>query len=223
MDYKGLLLKNKSSTILKHIYELFFPFFRTKRMNNFINVFQPGKDTKIIDVGGTAYNWKIIDINSKITLLNIITPDDERDLPNNYTLVEGDGTNMKYSDAEFDISFSNSVIEHLGTFERQKLFAQEACRVGEKIWVQTPARSFFFEPHWLGLFIHYFPIRVQRKLVRYFTIRGLLIRPNQEYIDKFLAELRLLTYKEMQQLFPDCDVVVERFLGMAKAYIAVRK
>lgn len=131
--------------------------------------------------------------------------------------------NMHYQDSEFDICFSNSVIEHLGTFDRQKIFAQEVCRVGKKIWVQTPARSFFFEPHWLAPFIHFFSPNIQRKLARNFTLRGWLLRPDREYVDRFLSELRLLTYEEMAQLFPDCEIRVERFLGMPKSYIAIRK
>ena len=216
-------MKNKFTINPQRIYDFFFPFFRTKRMKNFVKVFQPREETEILDVGGTPYNWTIIDIKSKITLLNVSIPVEYNSLLDNFIFIKGDGTNMKYKDKEFDICFSNSVIEHLGTFKKQISFAREVRRVGRKIWVQTPARSFFFEPHWLGPFIHYFPVRVQRKLARYFTIRGWLMRPDQEYIDNFLSELRLLTYKEMKQLFPDCEIRVERFLGMAKAYIAVRK
>jgi len=56
---------------------------------------------------------------------------------------------LNYSDNEFDICFSNSVIELVGSFEDQRKFANEIRRVGRKLWVQTPARSFFFEPHYL--------------------------------------------------------------------------
>lgn len=165
----------------------------------------------------------IIDRKLKVTLLNLCVPVDNDSLPDNFSFVIGDGTGLQYQNNEFDICFSNSVIEHLVSFDKQVMFAQEVCRVAKKIWVQTPARSFFFEPHWLGVFIHYFPVCIQRKLARYFTIRGWILRPDQEYIDKFLSELRLLSYKEMKIIFPDCEIFTERFLGMAKAYIAVRK
>jgi hypothetical protein len=38
----------------------------------------------------------------------------------------------------------------------------------------------------------------------------------------FLAEVRLLTYREVKELFPDCTILRERFFGMTKSYIAVR-
>jgi len=102
------------------------------------------------------------------------------------------------------------------------LFAQETRRVGRQIWVQTPAKSFFVEPHLITPFIHYLPKKIQEKLLRNFSILGLITRPSQEKVKVFLEEVRLLIYDEMAQLFPDCEIYIERFLDFAKAYIAVR-
>jgi hypothetical protein len=59
--------------------------------------------------------------------------------------------------------------------------------------------------------------------VRNFTGWGLLTRPSPERVDGFLGELRLLGRAEMQALFPDCEIRRERFLGLTKAYVAVRR
>jgi len=56
-----------------------------------------------------------------------------------------------------------------------------------------------------------------------FTIWGLITRPSKDYIMNFLKERRLLTKKEFIELFPDCEIMVERFLFMPKSYIAIRK
>jgi len=77
-----------------------------------------------------------------------------------YTYVLGDGTNLKYADREFDIAYSNSVIEHLSAYKNQQKFANEMRRVGQKVWCQTPARWFFIEPHYITPFIHFFSKRM---------------------------------------------------------------
>jgi hypothetical protein len=204
------------------IYNIVLPPFRKRRMRAFVDRFLPNDETRILDVGGTPMNWLLVNSQSQITLLNLYNPKDMTLLPRNFNCVIGDGTRLGYGDREFDICFSNSVIEHLGSFENQILFAQETRRVACKVWVQTPAKSFFFEPHFLTPFIHYFPRRIQEKLVRNFTLWGLLTRPSQEKVKAFLDELRLLTYDEMVELFPDCEIKVERFFGLVKAYIAFR-
>jgi hypothetical protein len=49
-----------------------------------------------------------------------------------------------------------------------------------------------------------------------------MLRPTSEDVSQRVDELRLLTYREMQELFPDCEIRRERFLGLTKSYIAVR-
>jgi hypothetical protein len=134
----------------------------------------------------------------------------------------GDGTAMNFRDKEFDVVHSNSVIEHLTDWEHQKAFASEIRRVGKKIWVQTPARYFPVEPHYIDFICHWFPKSIQRKLIRNFSFWGLLTRPSQEDIDFCVNSIRLLSRAEFQELFPDCRIQVERVLGWPKSYIAIR-
>ncbi len=140
----------------------------------------------------------------------------------NLTPVEGDGCALPFADMSFDIVLSNSAIEHVGTWERQQAFAAEVRRVGRRVWVQTPAREFFIEPHLLAPFIHWLSHTWQRRLMRNFTLRGWIDRPDRAAVDSFLAEVRLLTLSEMQVLFPDCTILRERFLGLTKSYVAIR-
>jgi hypothetical protein len=197
--------------------------FRKSRMARFVETIAPQPSDKILDVGGTIFNWNLIDYKNDVVLLNILEPDNVgEDVPANFSFVTGDGTDLKYLDREFDICFSNSVIEHVGSPENQQKFAREMCRVGKRIWIQTPAKSFFFEPHFLTPFIHWLPKDWQKKLARYFTVWGWIARPSQEYIDDFVDQTRLMTYDELKEIFPDCIIQKEKFLLMTKSYLIIK-
>ncbi|MCH7643736.1 MAG: class I SAM-dependent methyltransferase [Myxococcales bacterium] len=190
-------------------------------MNRFVETFRPSAETTVLDVGGTPYNWEQIGARFPITLLNS-EPLAADGLGAHYTLVQGSGTRLDFPDRSFDIAFSNSVLEHVGSLDAQRAFAKELRRVGRQLWVQTPARSFFFEPHLLTPFIHFLPLSWQRRLVRNFTLWGWITRPSRASVDRMLGELRLLDYATFRELFPDCEIHRERFFGFTKAFVAVR-
>jgi Methyltransferase domain len=206
-------------------------------MDAFVREFQLTPSMRILDIGGTDLNWRIIDQPARVVLLNTQFPEDGYDRgllgaeygdatagtpPERVEYVLGDGKSVPYADRDFDICFSNSTIEHVSTLDEQKRFAAEVRRVGRGVWVQTPARGFPFEPHWLSLFVHWLPKSWQRRLGRNFTVYGWMLRPTSEDVSHLVDELRLLTFREMQRLFPDCEIRRERFLGLTKSYIAVR-
>jgi hypothetical protein len=204
------------------VYGLFLRPFRRRRMQAFARRFRPSASTTILDVGGTPFNWELAGIRSQLTLLNPSPPEGFGALPANYRCVEGSGTRLDFADGAFDVVFSNSVIEHLGSWEQQRAFAREVRRVAPGLWVQTPARAFPVEPHLMTPLLHYLPRAWQRRLLRNFSLWGLIARPSQGAVDGFLRQTRLLGYQEMRELFPDCEIRRERFLGLTKCYVAVR-
>lgn len=121
-------------------------------MQQFVDRFQITSQTNILDVGGTPHNWRLINVHPRVTFLNLSAPKKE---PN---WILADGCHLPFADQSFEIVYSNSVIEHLSTFERQKQFAQECQRVGKKYYVQTPNCRFFIEPHLLTPLIHWLPL-----------------------------------------------------------------
>ena len=70
------------------------------------------------------------------------------------------------TDGEFDIVFSNAVIEHVGGRERQRRFVSEALRVGRSVFVTTPNRRFPLEVHTLLPLVHWLPTPRLRGRVR---------------------------------------------------------
>jgi Methyltransferase domain len=209
----------------KTLYEHLFIRFRRRRMNRFFALFSPPADTHLLDIGGTPQTWTSESWTSKsegvaqfsVTLCNICA--DGHLEHGRFTSIEGDATALPFADNAFDIAFSNSVIEHVGTWEGQQAFAREARRVARNLWIQTPARSFPIEPHLLAPYIQYLPKKMQHSIVRW-TPRGLL---QPELVHEIVDEVRLLTYREVNLLFPDCRILKERLFGLTKSYVAVRK
>jgi hypothetical protein len=133
-----------------------------------------------------------------------------------------DALQLSFGYHEFDVVFCNSLIEHLYNRESQQRLAQEIERLAPRYFVQTPDRRFFFEPHLLTPFVHWFPVSVRKKLIRNFTIWGLLARPSMAQCETFVREVCLLDAEEMASLFPRAKIHVERFIGMPKSIIAMK-
>ena len=211
--------------VLYIIRKLTFAIFRHRRMKMFYAIFQPSAQVRLVDIGGAPNTWTAesqYHTKFPVTLVNLRFSDPSVATNGRFTAVDSDVTNLPFADASFDIAFSNSVIEHLTTWERQQAFASEARRVAKKLWIQTPARSFPVEPHLLAPFFQYLPKHVQTRMARHFTLWGLLTKPNAAQVNTMVAEIRLLTCREMKQLFPDCLILKERVLGLTKSYVAVR-
>lgn len=198
--------------------------FRGIRMRRFVQEFGIRADTRVLDIGGTPYNWALVPVRPRLTLLNM--PRALEAIPDGVNWVAADGCALPFGDASFDVVFSNSVIEHLTTVERQRAFAAEVARVGKRYCVQTPNRWFPLEHHLLTPCIHYFPKRWQAPLVRRWTVWAMLTGIQGErkrfYIEHYLADVRLLGRAELQALFPGATITAERFLGMTKSLMAVR-
>ncbi|MEW6157499.1 MAG: methyltransferase domain-containing protein [Verrucomicrobiota bacterium] len=208
------------------IYRVLFKVWRRRRFDLFLKRLKPASSENLLDVGGSPGFWT----NQpqpvrRIDTLNVYEiPWNQSQAPEHdiRTLV-GDGCCLTFADQSYDIGFSNSVIEHVGSWERQQQFAREIRRVAKKVWVQTPAYECFFEPHYMTPFVHYLPKSIQPRIVRWCTLWGWIERPSAAQILNMVETTRLLRKQEMMQLFPDCDILTERwFFLFPKSYIAIR-
>jgi len=197
--------------------------FRARRMKCFVTQMGVTAETRVLDVGGTLFNWSLCPVQPRVTLLNL--PRAAEPLPSGFDKVFGDGRRLPFSDQSFDIVFSNSVIEHIPGEAARQEFAREIRRVGKAYWVQTPCRSFPVEPHLLTPLVHWLPARWQEAVVRRATVWEWLERPSEDrrayYLGHYLRDIRLLGVREMAALFPEARILRERLLGWTKSLIAV--
>lgn len=202
---------------IRRLYAYFAGRMRPRRMQEFLRRMAPDDRTPILDIGGVPAFWEGTDLN--VTVLNLKLPEGHGSA---LEVVEGDATALPFADGSFEIAFSNSMIEHLYTRENQLQAATEAMRVGRRLWIQTPNRWFPIEPHFLTPFVHWLPRGVRRRIVRNFTVWGLLARPTPDEAARTVDEINLLSARDLRRMFPGCTILRERFLGMTKSLIVVR-
>ncbi len=183
------------------------------------------KPLRILDVGGSDYHWRNSDfINNKNFYITIVNTE----LQNvkefrNMSFIKRDVEDLGiFDNQEYDIVYSNSLLEHLNTFDKQMSVADEIQRIGKHYFVQTPNYYFPIEPHFLFPFFQFMPDPLKTKLIMRYRL-GWFEKEKDEYKAKEIAlSIRLLKEKELLKLFPGANIYFEKYLLMNKSFIAYK-
>lgn len=200
--------------------------FRRRRMSLVLDLIGrfPGP-VRVLDVGGSPNSWLPevgrLPSHCHITFLNL-HPVSVSSLPGASSIV-GDARNLVgLGNGSFDVCFSNSVIEHVGTLYDQMAMASEVRRVGRAYFVQTPNLHFPLEPHFLVPAWQYLPVWLRAAIYRRWNL-GWMPRQRDWLLARAEVEqVRLVTRSEMTRLFPDAQIVCERIGPLIKGFIAIR-
>jgi SAM-dependent methyltransferase len=216
MDNAGILGKitdhQRTDTTASRLRQKRYEFFRSLATS----VERP---LKILDVGGTQTIWERIGFadqqDIQITLLNIVPVQvDHR----NMTAMVGSACSMsEFKDKQFDIVFSNSVIEHVGGDSEVRSMANEIRRVGKSYYVQTPNRYFPVEPHFVFPMFQFLPIRLRAALVHNFPLGWFPRIPDRKEAEAVVRSVNLLSKSQVRSLFPEAKTAEERLFGMTKS------
>jgi hypothetical protein len=177
----------------------------------------------IIDIGGTNQFWEQRGWAGRddveITLVNLVAEEDRH--PNIHPTV-GDATALThFADDEFDIAFSNSVIEHLFNYDAQTAMAAEVRRVARAYWVQTPNFWFPMEPHFLTPAWHWLPVSLRVEILRRRPVGWMGRVSDPVKARQVVEEVRLMRRSELGRLFPGATLVPERLGGLVKSWTAI--
>ena len=176
---------------------------RRRKMRLFLELLRPTPELRVVDVGVTdggfgggrgaeathnffeaLYPWP-----AQITAVSTQYLDRFREAFPEVACVRADGRELPFADGEFDIGFSNAVVEHVGDRDEQRQFVHELCRVSKRVFVTTPNRWFPIEVHTLLPVVHWLPSRQREAVYR-------LLRREQG------LGVELLSAREFRALFP---------------------
>jgi hypothetical protein len=200
--------------------------FRERRVRRFLQMLSSrANEVRVLDVGGTAEFWlryrQVVPSQVKITLLNL-NPACGPDSPW-IQYVIGDARHMDmFTNTEFDVCFSNSVIEHVGAREDQVRMAAEIRRVARGYFVQTPNAYFPLEPHFLVPGWQFLPISLRAHLLQRRDLGWMKRVKDPQIARRTVESIRLLTAAELQRLFPDGQIYRERVGPFTKSITAWR-
>ncbi|MEH2169146.1 MAG: class I SAM-dependent methyltransferase [Nostoc sp.] len=120
---------------------------------------------------------------------------------------------------EFDIVFSNSVIEHVGDYDRQCQMANEVMRVGKGYFVQTPNLFFPIEPHFVFPLFQFMPINLRVWLLTNFALGWYDKVTDKQLATRIATSIKLLNKRKFLNLFPGAKLYEEKFFGLTKSFI----
>jgi hypothetical protein len=148
---------------------------RMRRWEMFSTAFPAIEKLRVLDVGGTVEAWHRAPVKPRhVTVLNLFEPGESDD--NSITPVTGDACNAADElaranvETNFDLVFSNSLIEHVGGHAARSRLAGQVHRLAEHHWVQTPYRYFPLEPHWLFPGMQFMPTAARAQIARHWPL-----------------------------------------------------
>lgn len=125
-------------------------------------------------------------LNCQVTAVDIV---DQRSVREGYDFITVDGTELPFSEHQFDVVLSNHVIEHVGNAAAQTLHLREMRRVmkqGGIGYLAVPNRWQLVEPHYRLPFLSWLPRRLRTPYLR-------LLRSAQHYDCEPLTQFAIET------------------------------
>ncbi|MBM7493883.1 hypothetical protein JOD64_005105 [Micromonospora luteifusca] len=179
-------------------------------------------DMTVLDLGGRVESWAHVPVRpAHVHVVNLEAL--PADLPDWAEADQADACELPRSilRRDYDLVFSNSVLEHVGGHERRRRMAEAVRGLGRAYWVQTPYRYFPVEPHWVAPGMQFLPLSARVVMARRWP---LAYSPGKSYEAAMRQVLttELIGRAELRYLFPDAIIRNERLLGLTKSIIAIR-
>jgi SAM-dependent methyltransferase len=175
---------------------------RRRRHERFFALTGLAPGARILDLGCGSIGLRALEPGLDITGVDLV---ERPEYPGPFVRADA-AAGLPFADAEFDLVYCSSVIEHVAP-ARRPAFAAELRRVGRGWFVQAPARSFPIEPHSLLPGAHWLPVALRRRYGRLGAAAA-------------WEEISLPRRAEVEELFGPARA--ERFGPLVKSWVCVR-
>jgi hypothetical protein len=143
-------------------------FNRKRKFKIFYELLKPNPRTTILDVGFSEEEYSTTDnfleknypYPQNITALGIDRPVKFLERYPQVRAVKYDGKKFPFNNQEFDICWSNAVIEHVGSRDDQIFFLKEIKRVSKRAFITSPNKNFPIEIHTRTPLLHLLPKKI---------------------------------------------------------------
>jgi hypothetical protein len=194
---------------------------RRRRFERFMALMAPREGERVLDVGITNKEWRSSNFLEAHypwpRQITAVAPDAAPAFSAAFPgvlLMKADGRALPFADAEFDIGYSNAVIEHVGSRDDQRRFVEEIVRTSRRVFLCTPNRGFPIDPHTLLPFVHWLP--------RPWWYAVLRSTGNAHWASESM--LNPLSGRDLAGLFPTGTIVRierQRLFGLTSVLIAI--
>lgn len=196
---------------------------RRRKWEIFLRELRPGANAKILDIGFSDREYSAVDNFleknyphlEQVTAIGIDRPDEFLRRYPQVKALQYDGRRLPFGDQQFDICWSNAVIEHVGGRKRQTEFLREIRRVGRKCFITTPNRFFPVEIHSRVPLLHYLPKNIFDSFLRLIGKKW----ATGDYMN-------LLSYRQLKKILSaagisDYRIIRNRLLGFTLDFIII--
>jgi SAM-dependent methyltransferase len=138
---------------------------RQRKWQIFLENLPVTPQAKVLDVGFSEGEYSPVDnfieknypYPEMLTALGVDAPCQFTQRYPKVRAVQYPGDRFPFEDQEFDICWSNAVLEHVGGQEKQVAFLTEIKRVARTAFITTPNKWFPVELHTRAPLLHYLP------------------------------------------------------------------
>jgi hypothetical protein len=188
---------------------------------------------RIIDLGGSAQMWSRWGVTAADGLQIVLANDHRMDTTHRSEALPGRFISswavdvldlLPSSYEEFDVVFSNSMLEHLPSRDAQQRLAATIAATGKPYFIQVPNRRCIVDPHFphpLAAFFGLWPRDLQVWAHHRHALGSTGRAKTREAAAAAIDSYHPFSRRDLARLFPDAAVVTEWNLGLPMSLVAL--